>query len=295
VTLGLVATLAIAFHATPSPAHFEGVAELKIVAASSMRDLRAERFEPVVTSLRLLFTEAAWRLEKEIAPPGRLSSFVGDLLGGHDTFRLVALGKVADPTKSWIVNDRTKTYALLVIEPSKSLEGDDRCWTIRRTGNDAVTGLACEKVAAQRKDGSESWEACLSRDLPSMAMESLTHLPLGPTESGNHTDAERWIETARRSGVNGRPLRAISRERDGTEKLRIEVVNVERRALPASLFEVPDGYRETTPLRATAQSAERERELERDEKDLVESMKRWPPEPRKQLEPLLQMHGGEKP
>jgi hypothetical protein len=76
--------------------------------------------------------------------------------------------------------------------------------------------------------------------------------------------------------VTGRPLGGFAPPRR-TGEFRIELVKVERRALPASLFEIPPGYRETSAFRVSAQSAERERDAERDEALLLRQMEHCRP------------------
>jgi hypothetical protein len=273
--LGLA--IALALQATPAQPSFEGSADLKMVVT--------HQGEKVDTSMRMFFTRTSWRMDTDVRPPDTSSPGARHELGGHETFRLVVFGKVSDPTKGWIVNDRTKTYAVMVVDPAnRRADEDPDAWTVSRGGTDRVAGFACENVTAQRIDQSESWDACLSSELPRTAMESL-----------NHIDAEAWIAAAHRAGVKGRPIRAISRGHDGSERSRWEYVKFERRALPKTLFEVPAGYRETSAMKAMAQSPEMERDIEQMEKHLGEMMKDMSPEDRKMMEQMMRNPGAKSP
>jgi hypothetical protein len=70
----------------------------------------------------------------------------------------------------------------------------------------------------------------------------------------------------------------VERNKAGDERLRMEIVKVERRKLPASLFEVPAGYRETSMMGMMAQTPEQQKQLEDAQKKMEEAMKDMSPE-----------------
>lgn len=279
MTLRLAAALAAAFHALPSVAQFEGIADLKIVSSEEENALQGTG--------RLYLSSAAWRMETDLKPSKAASPEMRSALGGADSFRIVAFGKVSEPRKSWMLNERTKTYAVVESDPAE--RGDRGAsaeeWTISRAGKDKVAGFACENVKATRKGEDDTWEACLARDFLSSAWMRLLA----------EDEEQGWIVAAQRAGVKGYPVRMISRGSDGKEKHRFEVVKVERRKLPASLFEVPAGYRETGVMGTMAQTPEQQRQMEEAQKKMEEAMKEMSPEQKKAMEEMMRQYGGKKP
>jgi hypothetical protein len=240
MTLRLVAALAVALRAlaSASAAQFEGSADLKVVSSQDGRKVEGTG--------KLYLTPTAWRIETSFEPTSASGPAKRDALGPAESYRIVVFGTIAEPRKSWILNERTRTYAVVVADSAEreGRAGDADEWMISRTGKDTVAGLACERVNAKRRGEEDTWEACLARDFLSSAwMRAL----------GND-EYEGWVAAAQRAGVDGYPVRLISLDAAGNEKYRFELLKVERRRLAASLFEVPAGYRETSAFDALPQA-----------------------------------------
>src|SRR5512145_8398 len=77
MTLRLAAALAVAFHALPSVAQFEGTAHLKIVSSEE-----GDRLEGTG---KLFLTSKAWRMETDLKPSKAASPEMRKALGGADS------------------------------------------------------------------------------------------------------------------------------------------------------------------------------------------------------------------
>jgi hypothetical protein len=120
MTLPLAAALALALHATPSPAPFAGTAELRIVARSPGGVVGTPR-EEVATTLRLFFSETAWRIEKESASPDTSSAFVRHPCSEATTHSTSGRSAGRGPHEALIVNDRTENARLVLDSPSSAM------------------------------------------------------------------------------------------------------------------------------------------------------------------------------
>ena len=273
MTLRHAAALALALNALPALAQFEGTADMKIVAG--------ERGKKTDGTARLYLTPKAWRMETEVKVP-ESSPEMKKALGGKDTYRTIVFGKIAEPRKSWMVNDQTKTFTVLRSDRDDAArERDDGGYTVTRAGKDKVAGFACEKVSVQRKGKDEIWDACFAPDFLSGAW----------LRAMKETGREGWIGAVHDAGVTGYPVRMVEHTEAGDEKLRMEIVKVERRSLPASLFEVPAGYRETSMMGAMAQTPEQQKQMEDAQKKMEEAMKNMSPEQRKMMEKMMGPQG----
>jgi hypothetical protein len=276
MTLRLATVLVAVLHAVPAlAADFEGTADMRIVATG-------DRGQKAEGTGKLYVTAKAWRMESEMTIPE--GSADKKALGGAEGFRTVAIGKAAEPRKTWMVNDRTKTYAVVESDPERGRDRDAKEYAVTRAGKDTVAGLACEKVNVQKKGKDEVFEGCFTRELLSGAW-------LRALEGA---EREGWVAAAHRAGVAGFPARVVSRGKEGTEKLRMEIVKVERKSLPASLFEVPAGYRETSAMGTMAQTPEQQKQMDDAQKQMEEAMKNMPPEQRKMMEEMMKKQGQRK-
>jgi hypothetical protein len=280
MTLRAAVAVALLALAAPAAAQFEGVADLKMTGSENGQKMEGKG--------KLFVTSSAWRMEMEMAVPdaqGR-GKKAGAPAPGQE-FRMVMFGKLASPGKSWMLNDKTKTYA--VVEDSDDDEGpaghhaeqDD--WSVTKLGEDRVAGFSCTKVKAQRKGEDQIWEACLARDFVSAAWLKSMKM--------ERNEGEWWHVAAQRAGVTGYPVRLVARAKDGTERHRMEIVSVDRRRLPGSLFEVPAGYRETSVMANMAQNPEQQAQMQEAQRQAAEAMKKMSPEDRKKMEEMMKRFG----
>jgi len=277
MSLRLALTLVLAALALPAAAQFEGVLDVRMTAREEGNRMEGKG--------RLHVTPRAWRMEMEMtAAEARKDSPAASALGGMVGHEMVVIGKSSEPGKTWMINDRAKTY--VVVEDDGDGAGDDEGppWKVTRLGAEKVAGIACTNVRAERAGEDETFEACLAKEM------ATAQFLKGMKEGGE----EGWILAAERAGITGHPVRMITRGGDGKERMRFEVTKVERRKLPASLFEVPKGYRQTSIMEGLAQTPEQQEQMKDAQRQLEEAMKSMPPEQRKAIEEMMKQGEGKK-
>ncbi len=281
MTARLAGCLSLLLLALPASAQFEGTADIRMTAHEDGNRMEGKG--------RLFVAPAAWRMEMEMTvAKAEKGSPAAEAMGGLVGQRMVVFGKASDPKKTWMVNEKMKTYSVVEDDEDGGVErggeGAKEGWKVTKLGAEKVAGLACTAVRAERKGEDEVTEACLAKEI------STAQWMKGMKES----DDEGWILAAERAGVTGHPVRLVTRTRAGQERARFEFVAVERKRLPASLFEVPKGYRETSMMENLVQTPEHAAQMEEAKKQLEEAMKQMSPEQRKQMEEMMKGAGGKK-
>jgi hypothetical protein len=272
------ACLSLLLLSLPAAAQFEGTADVQVTAREEGHRMEGKG--------RLYVTPSAWRMEMEMTvAEAEKGSPAASAVGGMVGHRMVAFGKASEPRKAWMVNDRTKTYAIVEDDPDEPEETPGATdWKITRLGADRVAGLACASVKAERAGDDVTREACFAKEMATARF----------LEGKKESDDEGWMRAAERAGVIGYPVRMIARGKDGKERERFEVTRVERKKLAASLFEVPKGYRQTSLLESLAQTPEEQAKMGEAKRQLEEAMKSMPPEQRKAMEEMMKRGGATK-
>lgn len=275
-SLRLAGRLALLLLALPAFAQFEGTADLRMTAREEGSRMEGKG--------RLYVSSAAWRMEMEMTrAEAEQGSPAAAALGGMVGNRIVVFGKEGAPGKTWMLNEKMKTYAVIddAADEPQGDEAQKESWKITKLGAEKVAGLPCTMIRAERKGEEEVTEACLAKEI------STARWMKGMREE----DDEGWMLAAERAGITGHPVLLVTRARTGGERTRFEVTRVERKKLPASLFEVPKGYRETSMMENLAQSPEHAAQMEEAKRQLEEAMKQMSPEQRKQMEEMMKGAG----
>lgn len=256
--LSLVALLVLPLSAA---AQWEGVLDMKITG------------KDVSGSSTALVGKAGARMQIEMT-----NAQLQQAQGGG--MKMVMLTRTAEPDISYMINDAQKSYARIdVKEMQKSLpkSEQEKKWTVKRLGADSVAGFACQKALVAEEGGSSENEVCISKEI------------LGPASifnSGRRGAGGKGLEVAlKANGLEGMPIRMIMREKGKAEaSMTWELVKAEKRALPASTFEVPAGYKETSMM-GTMLSPEQQKQID-------DAMKNMTPEQRKMMEEMMKKKGG---
>ena len=85
-------------------------------------------------------------------------------------------------------------------------------------------------------------EVCVAADLPvsNAWWSAMNRAPKG---------SDRWMKTMQDAGIKGFPIRVKLRSaREATGGMEMELMSLEKKSLPASLFEIPAGYRKVESL-----------------------------------------------
>jgi hypothetical protein len=178
-----------------------------------------------------------------------------------------------------MINDAQKSYARIdVKEMQKSVPAAERekKWTVKRIGPDRVAGWACERALVNQEGSETDNEVCVSKEIAGSA---------GMFSAGRRDASAQGLEKAlKANGLEGMPIRMVIRPKGEPEAtMAWELVKAEKRALPASTFELPAGYRETSMM-GTVMSPEQQKQMQ-------DAMKNMTPEQRKMLEQMMKKQG----
>lgn len=266
-------------------AQVEGVAEFK----GTVRMKNGE--ETIPSNGKVFVAKTACRVEWETD----LSALkAGRKREGKDVpgrFKMTMLQKLSEPDKTYVLNDATKTYSVVTHGgPGKKSQ---RKWKVERLGRDTVAGLACEKAALTSDDGDRT-EVCVSREI----MPSAAWL-----NAWNRREEQRSpLMALKDSGLEGFPIRWLFHANADGASSTLELVRFERRSLPASLFEIPAGYKESsgydtlfTPEQKSRRDAARRNayanmtpeQRKTAAEQIRKNLENAPPEQRKQMEEML--------
>ena len=199
---------------------------------------------------------------------------------GQGSMSMTVLTRTSEPGVSYMINDAQKSYARIdVQEMQKMVPAAERekKWAVKRLGSDRVAGYACERALVTREGDDAENEVCVSKEILGSA---------GLLSAGRRDAAAQGLEKAlKANGLEGMPIRMAIRQRGKTAStMTWELVKAEKRALPASTFEIPAGYRETSMM-GTMMSPEQQKQID-------DAMKNLTPEQRKMLEQMMKKQGG---
>ena len=199
---------------------------------------------------------------------------------GQAGMKMTVLVRTSEPDVSYMINDAQKSYARIdVKEMQKSVPASerDRKWTVKRLGADNVAGYACERALVNQEGADTDNEVCVSKEIVGSA---------GLFNAGRRDASSQGLEKAlKANGLEGMPIRMIMRQKAKKEAtMTWELVKAEKRSLPASTFELPAGYKETS-LMGTMVSPEQQKQMD-------DAMKNMTPEQRKMIEEMMKKKGG---
>jgi len=272
--------VALLFAAGVANAQFEGIAEMKITTTG------AGHGETTMNGLgKTYISKVGWRSEIEMSSPEMTKA------AGGKSFRMVMFGKLAEPDIAYSINDTMKTYAVINTKEMRDLAGKiekpEKKFTVTRLGKDVVAGLPCENVRVTEEKGKQEIEACVSKEF--LSGEWLRAMNRG----GRGGD---WMKALKDAGLEGYPVRMVMTMKDqpGMKTL-MEITKIDRRSVPASMFAVPPGYKETSMMGNFAQTPEQAKQMEDAQKQLQKAMENMTPEQRKMLEEMMKKQGAAPP
>ncbi len=262
--------IVLLFAAGTARAEFEGVADMKIASSGGPAG------EAVSGSGRVYISKTGWRYEVEMSNPE-----VAKMTGGKP-FRMCMLGKIGSPDIVYSVNDAMKTYSVVNTKEMRGLaaraRGGEEKFDVQKLGKDTVAGLPCQNVRISSTSRKTAIEACISKEFVSgdwlRAMQG--------DQGGD------WLKALKNAGVEGYPLRlTMTTKGQPGGRTTMEITKLDRKAVPASMFEIPPGYEQKSMMENMAQSPEQARQMEDARKQLQREMEKMTPEQRKMMEEML--------
>jgi len=250
-------------------AQFEGIASFKMTTGSGP-DMSARG------DGKIFLSPAGYRVEWAMD----LSSMKKDHEGAKAapaTMAMTMLARKAEPAKVYMLNDEKKTYS--VVDAGKAVEDRGKTpkdpFTVKKLGTATVAGYSCQNVLLTSSKDTEI-EVCVAKELAASS-EWLASL------NRRNPEGASWLGALKEQGIEGFPVRWVIRKKGSTQPLTtMEITRIDKKPLPASLFDVPAGYTETkfamrglTPEQEKAMSQMRQNMTPEQRKAYEEKMKRY--------------------
>jgi hypothetical protein len=227
-----VGVLLLLASATAS-AQFEGVADFRVT-------MFGEKGKSVPSTGKVFVTRNGYRSEWETqfdastrAPKSAEEKAVPRRV------KMTMFGRAAEPDKLYMINDENKTYSVMDLKKirEEARNASKETYTVQKLGTDTVAGISCQQGLVTSSRGNE-FEVCVSKDWR-MSGEWLAGMQ-------RNRNASSWLAALRENGLEGFPIRWVMRRKGSPEPAVImELTHAERKSLPSSLFEVPEGYKES--------------------------------------------------
>lgn len=173
-------------------------------------------------SLDLYFSEIGSRSEMKMKVP--------QMPGGE--INIITIAKKEDESKVYLINEATKSYS----EQLTTNKEDNNSYTVKVVGQEVVNGYSCMHSIVKDEDGTtEIWT---SKDFADFEYYQKI------LNSNPKTGSQKREVALKKAGVDGFPVKTIANKHN--ENITIELVNYEKKAIPASLFSIPEGYTKST-------------------------------------------------
>ena len=271
IALAFAFALAATGAAPASP--FEGVADFRI-------QTNVEKGQSITGTGKIFVTPSAYRTEWEMSLP----ESARNRKEAPQKMKMKMFGKVAQPNVLYMVNDENKTYSVWdtakAAEDSKNLPKET--YTVERLGAGSVAGIACQRALLTSSKGDQI-EVCVTKEFGASgdwiaAMNRREH------------SAGSWIQALKEKGLEGFPVRWSMRRKGATEPfMTMELTRLEKKSLPASLFEVPAGYRKTD-VAMGGLTPEQEKAISDAREQMNKTLEKMTPEQRKAYEDAMKRY-----
>ena len=211
-----------------------------------------------------------------------------DMKAGMGAFKMTTLVLAARPGFAYLLNESAKTYVEIdTAKNEKPTAASSERFTVKKLGREKVSGFDCVHVGLTSDKGDE-YEIWSTRDLGSAADYWLS-------QRSAAQDRTPMVRALREGGADGWPLKFL--HRSGGVSTSWEVIRVERKAVPASLFDLA-GYKKSEDggmmgaMGGGQLSPEQKKRMDGARKQQEEAMKNMTPEQRKQFEEMMKKMKG---
>lgn len=276
--IGSAALLLAVAAASPLFGQFEGVADFKITMG--------EKGRAVNGTGKVYVARAGYRSEwkTEFVSEPRKDGAAPQPI----TMTMTMVGQRGEPDKLYMIDDRARTYSVMDLKKMRdeARSQSKETYTVQRLGHDSVAGMACEKAAATSSRG-EVVDVCVSKELSA----SSDWISAMSQRGGGGS----WFAALKENGLEGFPVRWTTRRKGATEpSMVMEVTRVERKTLPASLFQVPAGYKQTDSVLGGL-TPDQQKTLNDARAQMKDALDKMTPEQRKAYEDAMKRYGAPTP
>lgn len=251
----------------PVLAQSEGVAEFKGTT-------EVESGKAITSTGKVYITRGASRVEWEMDTSGFRREKGAPKEEMPSTYRMITIQKASEPDRLINLDDRRKTYTITDLKPLREEKpaAPQVTYLVRKLGRESVGGISCEKALVTSSDGKRA-EICVAAEI---SRSSAWLAAQGRRERSNAL-----LKALHDNGLEGFPIqwRIWNKASDPRPATSLDLVRFEKKAVPASLFEIPPGYKK-------ADSASMGMTPEQ-EKAMRESIEKLPPDQRKKLEEMM--------
>lgn len=205
---------------------------------------------------------------------------------GEMPVKLTMIMKFSNPAVVYMLNDAAKTYVEINVNDvgNAAKNRPDKVYTVKKLGKEKVAGYVCEHLLLTAQDGRET-EVWTTKDLVDL---SLFREYIQRNRQG--ADLHGIVKALQEAGAEGFIAKMISRDKTGAPAVTLDLVKAEKRAVAASLFEIPAGYTKQASmlgmmLGMMLRTPEQQQTINR-------AMEKLTPEQRKALEGMMKPKGG---
>ena len=270
---------------------FAGVLGLLLLAGSAFG-----QFEGV---LQMKMTMAG--MDGEKGGGGTMTVSVGkggmrsemDMHMGPMNMKMTMLQKADNPNIVYRINEASKSYT--EIDQGKMMEmankrQESRKYTVEKLGQEDILGYKTQHVLV--KEQSPGGENAVQTEMW-VAKDLLDYATFSKLQDQRNRHGEGMLKALKDAGADGMPLKSVATMGEGA-KMTMEVVKVEKKSLPASTFEIPEGYTKSQGGMmdmlggmSAPQGDEMRHKMDEAKKRMEEAMKNMTPEQREMLEKMM--------
>ena len=261
--------IALLLAALPAYAQFEGVLEMKMTIAS--KDDEAGGGGTMSVAVAKSGTRCDMNMQM-----------------GAMGMKMVMLQKTDTPNTLYRLNDANKTYTEVDLAKTREMAGqqpDSDKYTVEKLGQETILGYKTQHVLVKEKNPApgnamttEMWTA---KDLLDYATFSKMQV-----HRGKGGGDEALVKALKDAGADGLPLKSVATTADGA-KVTMEVVKVDKKSLPASMFEIPADYTKSAGGMMDMMGGMSGPQADEAKKKMDDAMKNLSPEQRDMIEKMM--------
>lgn len=141
-----------------------------------------------------------------------------------------------EQSKAVIIIDKMKGYMVMNLDEFANQSQDQPEMKVTNTGKTkTIAGKSCEVWVMKSDNG--HFETCISKELGTFMM---------PKSSTFRENSPAWAKELSEGGFM--PLEVYQIDENGEKMLKLRALRIEEKTLPASLFEIPEGYRDMSNI-----------------------------------------------
>src|SRR5215813_13493207 len=145
--------------------------------------------------------------------------------------KTIVIHRAEEPNVTYVLHEASKTYSKL--DANEAPVRDASKYTVKRLGKETIAGRSTDHVMISQ-GGGEATEVWVDTKLVSSS--DLAKAFAGRGDPGG------WWKALEKEGLAGVPLKLVSHDSSGKEKVVWEATKVEAKSVPSLAFEIPAGY-----------------------------------------------------